>query len=188
MRDVLRTARLVLHPVWLEDHAALLAHWTGPKVRRHLFDDRILAPAQVTEIIEAALHDFATEGFGLWALRRVPPEAAADDPALLRVPLAGVAGLRQVGDDVLGTLDVELVYSLEPDRWGQGLAAEASRAILDHAFHVLALPRVIAEIDEGNAASAELAVHLGMRRYEGTPGGPAHYVAERSRSPETVEA
>jgi RimJ/RimL family protein N-acetyltransferase len=187
MLDVLRTDRLVLHPVRPDDHAALLAHWTGPKVRRHLFDDRILAPAQVTEIIDASLHDFATEGFGLWALRRVPPEAPADDPSLPRIRLAGVAGLRQAGERG-GSLDVELVYSLEPDRWGQGLAAEASRAILEHAFEVLGLPRVVAEIDEGNTASAEVAECLGMRRYEGAPGGPAQYVAERSRSPETVEA
>ncbi|MFC5753592.1 GNAT family N-acetyltransferase [Actinomadura rugatobispora] len=198
MLDVLRTGRLVLHPVGTGDHRALLRHWTGPRVRRHLFDDRILCAEQVTEIIEASLHDFATEGYGLWALRFAPPDTGPDalDPfALLDpvpgAPLAGVVGLRRMEGPGHG-LDVEIVYSLEPEHWGRGLAAEAARAVLDHAFEVLALPRVIAEIDEGNAASAEVAEHLGMRPYagafEGASDGLTRYVAERAGTPETVEA
>ncbi len=35
---VLTTERLVLRPVTAHDHAALLAHWTLPEVRRFLFD------------------------------------------------------------------------------------------------------------------------------------------------------
>jgi RimJ/RimL family protein N-acetyltransferase len=185
MLDVLRTERLVLHPIRLDDHAALLAHWTAPEVRRHLFDGRILTPAQVTEIIEASLHDFATEGFGLWALRPVPAGADPRDPTLLEVPPVGAAGLRRMDGP---RRDVEILYSLEPARWGRGLAAEASRAVLDHALGVLGLPRVIAEIDEGNTASHDLARRLGMRPLEGAPEGLRHYVAERTRSPETVEA
>ncbi|GAA2452396.1 GNAT family N-acetyltransferase [Actinomadura vinacea] len=177
MLDVLRTGRLVLHPVGTGDHRALLAHWTGPRVRRHLFDDRILCAEQVTEIIEASLHDFATEGFGLWALRLAPEG-----------PLAGVAGLRRM-EGPAHALDVEIVYSLEPEHWGHGLAAEAARAVLDHAFDVLALPRVIAEIDEANTASAEVAEHLGMRPFEEGPAdGLSRYVAERVRSAEAVKA
>ncbi|XVQ07884.1 GNAT family N-acetyltransferase [Spirillospora sp. CA-255316] len=191
MLDVLRTGRLVLHPVGTGDHRALLRHWTGPRVRRHLFDDRILCAEQVTEIIEASLHDFATEGYGLWALRFAPPGADPLDPALAEAPLAGVVGLRRMEGPGHG-LDVEIVYSLEPEHWGRGLAAEAARAVLDHAFGVLALPRVIAEIDEGNTASAEVAEHLGMRPYagdfEGASDGLTRYVAERSGTPETVEA
>lgn len=64
MTEVLRTVRLVLHPVSMRDHRALLTHWTGPLVRRHLFDDRMVTPVQVSEIIEASERDFATEGTG----------------------------------------------------------------------------------------------------------------------------
>lgn len=166
--DVLRTDRLALHPVSMSDHSALLAHWTGPLVRRYLFDDKTLSALEVTEIIAASQRDFATEGYGLWALR-----AAARGDAIDGVPpassLVGVAGLRGHG------ADVEIVYSLEPDRWGQGLAEEASRAVLDYAFDVLQLRRVTAEIDAANGSSAELAERLGMR----PNGDPGHYQAER---------
>ncbi|MEU5880661.1 GNAT family protein [Spirillospora sp. NPDC047279] len=171
--DVLRTDRLALHPVSMSDHRALLAHWTGPRVRRHLFDDKTLSALEVTEIIAVSQRDFATEGYGLWTLRAADRGDAVGAVGAAPPPgsLVGVAGLR--GHDA----DVEIVYSLEPAHWGLGLAAEASRAVLDYAFEVLHLRRVTAEIDEANPASAELAERLGMRRRPG--GDPGHYLAER---------
>ncbi|TDD92568.1 N-acetyltransferase [Actinomadura darangshiensis] len=193
MNEVLRTVRLVLHPVSMRDHRALLTHWTGPLVRRHLFDDQMINPVQVSEIIEASERDFASEGYGLWALRRGRWAAGADDPAP-GDPLVGVAGLShhegplghgvdRQGVDWRG-VDVEILYSLEPDHWGQGLAAEASRAVLDYAFGVVGVHRITAEIDVANAASAEIALQLGMRRWREGPAGPdgaAYYAADRSR-------
>ncbi|NVI88840.1 GNAT family N-acetyltransferase [Actinomadura sp. BRA 177] len=186
MSEVLRTVRLALHPVSMRDHRALLTHWTGPLVRRHLFDDHIVTPVQVSEIIEASERDFATEGYGLWALRpaRWPAgiDAAGTDAA--GDPLIGVAGLGHHEGPLGRGVDVEILYSLEPDHWGQGLAAEASRAVLDYAFGVVGVHRITAEIDMANTSSAEIALQLGMRRWRDGPAGPdgaAYYAADRSR-------
>lgn len=169
MSDVLRTGRLALHPLSMSDHRALLAHLTGPQVRRHLLDDRLITPLQVSEIISASQRDFAVEGYGLWALRPAA-RASGIDPAGGDV-LLGLAGLRRHdGPDDRG-VDVEILYSLEPNRWGQGFAAEAARAVLDYAFGVLGLHRVTAEIDRGSAVSAEVAERLGMRPWRGGRGG-----------------
>ncbi|SPT64641.1 GNAT family N-acetyltransferase [Actinomadura madurae] len=183
MTEVLRTVRLVLHPVSMRDHRALLTHWTGPLVRRHLFDDRMVTPVQVSEIIEASERDFATEGYGLWALRPARWSAGVDDP-VPGDPLVGVAGLSHHEGPLGHGVDVEILYSLEPDHWGQGLSAEASRAVLDYAFGVVGVHRITAEIDTANAASAEIALQLGMRRWRDGPAGPdgaAYYAADRSR-------
>ncbi|QXJ20009.1 GNAT family N-acetyltransferase [Actinomadura graeca] len=175
MSEVLRTGRLALHPVSMGDHRALLAHWTGPLVRRHLFDDKVISPVQVTEIIAASQRDFAIEGYGLWGLRPGPRGGA--DPR--GGPLVGVAGLRRHDGPVHSAVDVEILYSLEPDRWGQGLAVEASRAVLGYAFEVVGLHRITAEIDTGNTTSAAVAEQLGMRPWRAGPDGPdgASYVA-----------
>lgn len=183
MSEVLRTVRLVLHPVSMRDHGALLTHWTGPLVRRHLFDDRVVTPVQVSEIIEVSERDFATEGYGLWALRSAPgsPGGGAAAPG---GPLAGVAGLSHHEGPLGHGVDVEILYSLEPDHWGRGLAAEASRAVLDYAFGVVGVHRITAEIDTANPASSQIALQLGMRRWREGPAGPdgaAYYAAERSR-------
>ena len=61
---MLSTERLVLRPVTADDHAALLAHWTQPGVRRFLFDGAALSAAEVTETIEESIGDFAARGYG----------------------------------------------------------------------------------------------------------------------------
>lgn len=165
---VLRTDRLTLRPLEVADHAVLLAHWTDPRVRRYLFDDEALTPEQVTDAITTSRRDFAAVGCGLWALR-----LAASD-------LIGAAGLRSLREDSYD--DIEIVYSLDPRYWGQGLASEAAIGILSYAFGSTGLDRVLAEIDGGNGGSAALAKRLGMRRagtVTGVLGTMIHYVVTR---------
>jgi RimJ/RimL family protein N-acetyltransferase len=52
---------------------------------------------------------------------------------------------------------------MHPDFTGRGYAVEAARAVLDVAFRVMTLHRVIAELDPRNDASIALCKRLGMR-------------------------
>ncbi|MBW8483230.1 GNAT family N-acetyltransferase [Actinomadura parmotrematis] len=177
MTEVLRTGRLALHPLGAGDHAELLAHWTGPVVRRHLFDDLLVSAEEISEIIAGSERDFRVEGYGLWALRWAPGEGPDDAPA---GELIGVAGLRgHHGTGGPDGADAEIVYSLEPARWGQGLAAEAAAAVLDYAFDVLGLRGVTAEVDAAGTVSAEVARAVGMTARRSDPDGTAHYAAHR---------
>jgi [ribosomal protein S5]-alanine N-acetyltransferase len=152
--DVLTTERLVLSPVTAQDHAGLLAHWTAPDVRRFLFDGAVLSPAEVTGVIDGSTRSFAAAGHGLWLIRERD-----------RAALAGTAGLRPLED-----LGLEVFYSLAPDVWGRGYATEATRAVVEHALGPLGLPEVLAEVDEGNAASVAVIERLGMTRFDVVPG------------------
>ncbi len=58
--------------------------------------------------------------------------------------------------------DPELSYLLLPEWWGQGLATESVRAVLDHA-HGCGAERIVAETQVANAASIRLLTRLGMR-------------------------
>ena len=58
----------------------------------------------------------------------------------------------------------EVGYALRSDRWGQGLAIEAVSLTLDWGFRTLALHRIEADIDPGNAPSRRLLERLGFRR------------------------
>lgn len=148
------TDRLTLTPVRPQEHAELLVHWTDPDVRRFLFDGAVLSPAEVTEVIEESVRGFATDGYGLWLVREKG-----------RTDLVGTAGLRPLED-----LGPEIVYSLAPGAWGKGYATEAARAVVEHALGDLGLPEVLAEIDEGNAASVAVVERLGMTAFESVPG------------------
>lgn len=154
MDHLLSTERLVLRPVMADDHAAVLAHWTQPDVRRFLFDGAALSGVEVAETIEESIGDFAARGFGVWLIEL---GSAAG--------LIGTAGLRP-----LGSSGLEIFYSLAPGAWGHGYATEAARAVVEYGLGPLGLPEVLAEVDEGNAASVAVVKRLGMTPYAVVPG------------------
>jgi len=151
---LLSTERLVLRPVTTDDHAAVLAHWTQPDVRRFLFDGAALSGVEVAETIEESIGDFAARGFGVWLIEL---GSAAG--------LIGTAGLRP-----LGSSGLEIFYSLAPGAWGHGYATEAARAVVEYGLGPLGLPEVLAEVDEGNAASVAVVKRRGMTPYAVVPG------------------
>jgi ribosomal-protein-alanine N-acetyltransferase len=51
---------------------------------------------------------------------------------------------------------------IDKSRWGEGLATEAARGIIQHARTELHLKRLICLIMPGNAASAAVAKKMGM--------------------------
>jgi RimJ/RimL family protein N-acetyltransferase len=58
----------------------------------------------------------------------------------------------------------ELGYTFDPQFQGQGLATEATQALLDHAFQVVGLHRVYGITDPRNTRSIKLMQRLGMRQ------------------------
>jgi len=151
---LLSTERLVLRPVTTDDHAAVLAHWTQPDVRRFLFDGAALSGVEVAETIDESIGDFAARGFGVWLIELGSATG-----------LIGTAGLRP-----LGSSGLEIFYSLAPGAWGHGYATEAARAVVEYGLGPLGLPEVLAEVDEGNAASVAVVKRLGMTPYAVVPG------------------
>jgi RimJ/RimL family protein N-acetyltransferase len=57
----------------------------------------------------------------------------------------------------------ELGYRLRPRVWGQGLATEGSRALIDHAFTHLGVVGISAETMAVNTASRRVMAKAGMR-------------------------
>lgn len=57
----------------------------------------------------------------------------------------------------------EVGYVLNPDFWGQGLAAEALRRLMRFGFSELSLHRLTAKIMDGNRGSMRVAEKCGMR-------------------------
>jgi ribosomal-protein-alanine N-acetyltransferase len=153
----LTTEHLALRPVGAADNEQLLAHWTSAQVRQFMFDGAVLSAAEVSAAIAGSAASFTAAGYGLWLIS----ERRAAGPA----EMAGTAGLRPLED-----LGLEIIWSLAPALWGRGYATEAARAVLDYALGRLGLPEVLAEIDEGNAASARVAGRLGMTASAVVPG------------------
>ena len=62
-----------------------------------------------------------------------------------------------------GVEEIEIGYRFDPGYWGRGLATEAARAVRDHAFDDLKLPRVISLIHPDNLVSRRVAEKNGLR-------------------------
>jgi RimJ/RimL family protein N-acetyltransferase len=155
MDHVLRTERLLLDPVTALDLTALIVHWTQPDVRKFLFDGAVLSIDEIITVIAESRRDFAIAGYGFWVIRELDGDGE----------LAGTVGLRQL--DELGP---EIVYSLVPSVWGKGYATEATGTVVEYALGTLGLPEVLAEVDNGNAASAAVIKRLGLTSFDEVPG------------------
>jgi RimJ/RimL family protein N-acetyltransferase len=158
--------RLGYRPCTDGDVAQLHRHWNHADVRRHLWDDEAVPHDTVRAVIAGSTASFAADGYGLWIL---------DDAA----GFVGMCGLRATEDG-----QVEVLYSIEPDRWRIGLATEAAAAVLQHAFTQLGLPRVLGGVDTLNHASRRVLEKLGMTPLDapvGAPPGVGCFAVSRAR-------
>lgn len=143
----LRTERLELRPLVLEDLEALaamlgdpigMAAWPAP-----------LTFEESRAWIERNGARYEADGFGRCAV--IWRETGE---------LVGDAGL--ISTVVEETPETELGWVVRRDMWGRGIATEAGAAWRDHAFQVLGLTRIVSMIDEANTASRRVAEKLGM--------------------------
>lgn len=144
----LNTARLQLRPCTVADVEALHRLWTNPEVRKYLWDDVIITREQAAEVVASSLDDFAIHGYGHWIITLKEQSA-----------LIGWAGLRPSG----AASAIEVLYGITPEYWGQGLAVEATQAVLHYCFAELGLLQIYAGTDPPNKASLRVMEKLGMR-------------------------
>jgi RimJ/RimL family protein N-acetyltransferase len=123
-------------------------------VRLHLWDDQPVALDTVREVVAASRASFAAQWYGMWLLED-------------ECGFAGTCGLRPTEHG-----DVQVLHSIEPDRWRTGLAIAAARAVLDQAFDVLGLSRVLGCVDTANHASWRVLEKLGVTPLADRADGP----------------
>jgi ribosomal-protein-alanine N-acetyltransferase len=146
---VLETGRLVLRKLVPADLDALAVLYADPEIRRY-FPDGTRTREETREELEWIIDVYyGRYGYGLWAT--VLKETGA---------FIGRCGL--LPWEIDGRTEVEVAYLLDREHWRRGLATEAARAIVDHAFATLPVDRLICLIDPGNTASRKVATNLGM--------------------------
>lgn len=146
---VLTTARMRVRPIARDDVDALLALWTIPAVRRYLWEDQVLPRDAVESIIDRSAQSFRDHGFGFFALE--PKDHTG---------LIGFCGHRLSAEASAG--QIELLYGIHPAHWGEGLVAEAARAVLRHGFEACRIERVVAATDTPNQQAVRVLQKLGM--------------------------
>jgi RimJ/RimL family protein N-acetyltransferase len=148
----IRTERLLVRPLSLDDVDAVHAYRSIPDVCRYV----PFEPMTMDEIAARIERQ--------WARRELTDEGQG---FILGVEVAESGAL--VGDVMLAWSSVvhatgELGWVFHPAHAGRGFATEAAMALLRMAFDGIGLHRVIARLDERNDASARVCQRLGMRQ------------------------
>jgi len=144
----LETERLILRSFRQEDIDAMAQLFANPDFMR--FSLGVFTERQKTV-------DFIEKVMG-WDRAGMPSQFAVvlrDESTVL-----GYCGFHH-HPEVPG--EVEIGYRLHPDYWNRGLITEAARAVRDHAFADLKLPRVISLVHPENIASRRVAEKNGMK-------------------------
>lgn len=147
---ILETPRLQLRHFVVEDLDALYRLYRDPEIRR-FYPDGTRTLEETKQELELFLQGHPRHpDLGLWAT--VERSTGA---------FLGRCGLLPWTID--GRHEVELAYLIDKTRQREGLATEASRAIVEHARADLGLGRLICLIEPGNVASSAVARKVGMQ-------------------------
>jgi len=143
----LETDRLLFRSHEPQDEDDFVKMHTDPEVRRYVGGS--------AWPLEKALRRFRNEylgrpdeTYGLWAT------ILKDEAKYI-----GACGLSRAGNAELAGLG----YYIARPYWGRGLASEASQAFIDAAFNRLRLPRIMADVEKGNAASERILQKFGFK-------------------------
>lgn len=148
----LTTERLILTPRSVDDFEAQYTVHQDPAFLQHLTNGTPMDGETVWLRLLRDIGHWQVYGYGQWSVRR-----KGDDQMI------GSAGLFEARRELRPAFDApEVGWAFAPQFQGQGFAHEAVRAVLDHADHVLKLPRTVCMISHGNAASIRLARRVGF--------------------------
>ena len=146
---ILETTRLILRHQVPEDLDDLWALYCNPEITKYI-PDAPRSREEAKEELEWHMNGHPRfPELGLWAT--IHKETGT---------FIGRCGLLPWTIDVQN--EVEVAYAITEEYWGQGLATEAARAIMNYGFEKLNLSRLISVIDAENIASQKLARKIGM--------------------------
>jgi RimJ/RimL family protein N-acetyltransferase len=145
--EILTTPRLRGERLGPQHQAVMLPILADPRVGATM--GGVATAEQVEEQLGGAAAEWETDGFGYWMFF----DAATGAPVAR-------GGLSRVEFD--GQPEVEVGWTVAPERWGEGLATELGAASLEVAFGDLGLADVVAFTLPENAASRRVMEKLGF--------------------------
>lgn len=133
---ILETSRLILKTWELTDAQAAFKLWSNAELMKYVgkpfesLEQTVLSLKKAEEVQ-------AEKGFSVWAT--VEKHSGK---------IIGDCGFHQFDEESL-----EIVYHLQPEFWGQGLAGEAVSASIAYAFKNFDFPKIVGIVDVRHKAS-----------------------------------
>jgi [ribosomal protein S5]-alanine N-acetyltransferase len=143
---LIETARLILRPLTLADEPALAAVLSDAETM--CWYPRPYTVDEVRQWIERQIGRYPG-GSGLLGIVEKQKGTLIGD-------------CRPVWQEVQGSRELEIAYHVNRERWKQGFATEAAKAVMDYAFRRFDVDRVISMIRPENVPSRRVAEKNGL--------------------------
>lgn len=144
----IETQRLVLRELTMNDFNELHEIFSDPESMKHYPEP--FTREKSKRWIEWNLENYATYGFGLWAI------VLKEENLLI-----GDCGITM--QDINGRMEPEIGYHINKVYTGKGYATEAAQACRNYAFDILKFKKVYSYMKYTNIASQKVAENNGMR-------------------------
>lgn len=148
----IETERLIIRPYALTDVDALFTIVSEPNFYEFIPED-VPTKEDVRRIIEWSLH---------CNQKNTPSQIHKLNLAILEKKSGVLIGYCGLGPDDVTEKEIELYYGIGQDYRGKGMAFEAARALINYAFHMIGLAKIIAVVHPNNIASIRILDKLGM--------------------------
>jgi len=145
---VLKTQRLFLRQLSIQDAEFILTLLNEPSFLRHIRDKKVrdLNDAQ-QYILNGPIASYKQNGFGLYLVELKE----------FRIPI-GMCGLIKREE----LPDVDIGFAFLPAYWNRGFASEAATAVMNYAEQTVKLKRIVAITNPDNDASIKLLQRMGF--------------------------
>ncbi len=145
---MIETKQLILRDFCQEDFPSYAQILEKPEIMQFIGGGEPLSKELAWRNLAMLLGHWQLRGFGMWAVEH--KESGA---------LIGRVGFFEPED----WPGFELGWLIDKPYWRKGLATEAAKAALKHAFQVLGKPKVISLIAKNNTRSENVAKRIGMK-------------------------
>ena len=150
----IETERLIIKPYCMEDIDDLYKVYSDEKVMAYI-PEGVMSYEWVKDLIE-------------WMVEYCYENNTPENIIKFGVSVVDKEKNKVIGWCGLGSLDckpedVEIFYGLSSEYWGQGLATEAAKAMIQYGFEVIGLNRITAAVNSDNVASKKVIEKLGMK-------------------------
>jgi ribosomal-protein-alanine N-acetyltransferase len=144
---IIETERTYINQIKQIDLEALYSICGNAELMKYVGDGKPLSKEQTQKWIEVSILNYKLKGFGMYGV------FSKDNDTLI-----GYCGLILSSD----INDYELIYALDKQYWGKGLATEIANAVVKYGFEKLKLKTIFASIDPANKVSEKILLKIGF--------------------------
>jgi [ribosomal protein S5]-alanine N-acetyltransferase len=152
MNIISQTSRLILREYTLDDFEHLYSVCSDPELMQYCGDGNVLNAELTKKWIEVSINNYKTKGVG--------NSAIIDKISGEYIGYVGIVASEMLPGEM------ELIYVLKKKYWGHGIAAEASRSLLDYCFANTNYQTIYATIAAENLNSVKVIEKLGFEFIE----------------------